>query len=206
MKIREGFVSNSSSSSFIIAFPKRPKNAKEIEKLFFASNKMFPDYMNEYEKDTANMYMYSSSVIAETLFFDISKKEPITEDQIIEEIRSGWFEGCPEYNWNGDSASHLFAENYKEKYGKSIYDAKKSSKEYKEYIRLSTQERDEEDRKWLEAAKSYFEVFRKDIQNKIVYSVEYGDRYGSFSGTLEHGEILEYPHDKRVKVIKISHH
>jgi hypothetical protein len=31
MKIRNGFVSNSSSSSFVVAFPKKPDNAEEVQ-------------------------------------------------------------------------------------------------------------------------------------------------------------------------------
>jgi hypothetical protein len=35
MKMRTGFVSNSSSSSFIVAFPKRPTSVDEVEELLF---------------------------------------------------------------------------------------------------------------------------------------------------------------------------
>ena len=35
MKIRNGFVSNSSSSSFVVAFPKKPKTAKDVLKYMF---------------------------------------------------------------------------------------------------------------------------------------------------------------------------
>ncbi len=35
MKIRNGFVSNSSSSSFVVAFPKKPKSAEDVHKMMF---------------------------------------------------------------------------------------------------------------------------------------------------------------------------
>ena len=38
MKRRTGFVSNSSSSSFIVAFPHKPVDCKEMEELLFRGN------------------------------------------------------------------------------------------------------------------------------------------------------------------------
>lgn len=38
MKIRNGFVSNSSSSSFIVKFPKIPNSVEEIEQMMFGSS------------------------------------------------------------------------------------------------------------------------------------------------------------------------
>ena len=35
MKIRNGFVSNSSSSSFVVAFPKMPKDVQELKQILF---------------------------------------------------------------------------------------------------------------------------------------------------------------------------
>jgi hypothetical protein len=42
MKIRIGFVSNSSSSSFIVAFRNKPKTVEEIKKLMFGDRRTFP--------------------------------------------------------------------------------------------------------------------------------------------------------------------
>ena len=43
MKIRNGFVSNSSSSSFIVAFPEKPKSAEHVRKMMFGDETDFPN-------------------------------------------------------------------------------------------------------------------------------------------------------------------
>lgn len=41
MKCRNGFVSNSSSSSFLVAFPRNPKNAEEVQEIVFSKEVSF---------------------------------------------------------------------------------------------------------------------------------------------------------------------
>ncbi|KKK77527.1 hypothetical protein LCGC14_2852710, partial [marine sediment metagenome] len=41
MKIRQGFISNSSSSSFIVAFPKIPKNQNELQTMLFGDKESY---------------------------------------------------------------------------------------------------------------------------------------------------------------------
>ena len=41
MKIRNGFVSNSSSSSFVVAFDKKPETVEELKKLLFGEEEVY---------------------------------------------------------------------------------------------------------------------------------------------------------------------
>ena len=79
MKIRNGFVSNSSSSSFIVAFPKRPATILETHNMMF-----------KYEQDIRYYDdVVSSLQIAEQVFKDIeSNKEDSTQlkDTIAAEL------------------------------------------------------------------------------------------------------------------------
>lgn len=67
MKIRTGFVSNSSSSSFLVAFKEKPSSAEELQKLLFEDVKEYPD---QFHKPS-----YSTSEIAEIVFRDIVEEK-----------------------------------------------------------------------------------------------------------------------------------
>jgi len=79
MKVRNGFVSNSSSSSFIVAFEKRPNNSDEVEKLLY---------------DISVRSHINTSVIAEKVYNDLSINSA-TLDEIADAISGGYFEGQP---------------------------------------------------------------------------------------------------------------
>lgn len=99
MKIRNGFVSNSSSSSFVVAFPEMPTSVEHLKKMMFGDDETFP---NPYPYDDRESE-YSTMKIAETVYDNILTQKVNDKENIIEGF-GGWLPGAPEgpdvYNRN----------------------------------------------------------------------------------------------------------
>jgi hypothetical protein len=102
MRVRNGFVSNSSSSSFIVAFPLIPSTIQEVHKLLFGNVKA----INIYGDDISTKQM------AKIVFEDMKEDGFVSEKEIIEEVKSGWFPGHPDLNfdWQDDKATEEYYE------------------------------------------------------------------------------------------------
>ena len=88
MKIRNGFVSNSSSSSFVVAFPKKPDSIEELQQMMFGKQQWHyvPFYDSEYiEKDPDAPV----SEIVPKVFAKIGERA--TYEEVYDSIRNGWF-------------------------------------------------------------------------------------------------------------------
>ena len=97
MKIRNGFVSNSSSSSFVVAFPKKPKNAKDVQEFMFKGKE---GGLSAYDYDGLSYAQVSS-----TVFDDIKRgnAKKATKKDIVE-IFNGRYHYYPNNHnvfWNG---------------------------------------------------------------------------------------------------------
>lgn len=95
MKTHVGFVSNSSSSSFVVAFPEKPTNIKKVRKI------LFPDFSeNVIFHPNDNTLVYPISKVCRTIIEDIKNQHPNDKQRIKDAIVNGWFssyEGLPGY-------------------------------------------------------------------------------------------------------------
>lgn len=80
MKVRNGFVSNSSSSSFIVGFKKVPTTIKEMQKMLFEHIKKYglADWEWKDWVDTAD--------IARLVLEDIRNNKELTKSQFVDEF------------------------------------------------------------------------------------------------------------------------
>jgi hypothetical protein len=193
MKTRNGFVSNSSSSSFVIGFKQKPKSVAEMKRILFGKD------------DTVTYYDESLSTdrIADTVYNDIKNQLPATVKQIDEEIRSGWFSGYPEISINKEF--YTLAREFTTKYKNlSWYDPDKlKNKEAKKLaIQIKTIS-DENEKSREDALKKAFDEYIKEVMPKLkgltCFIVSYSDNSGE--AVMEHGGIFD-----RIPHVRISHH
>lgn len=84
MKFRGGFVTNSSSSSFIIALDKLPKSIKEVKELLFDKDQTY--YGSPYDE----RQKFSLDDVARSIFSDLKTETP--KDKVIESMNGYWDE------------------------------------------------------------------------------------------------------------------
>ena len=167
MKIRIGFVSNSSSSSFVVAFDARPKSKEEVQKLLFGNKKT---YANPYcdsavWKDAKKNW--PAEEVAQTVWEDLSAMNPLTKEEFIEELRCGsvFGAGHPKYDWK--RLGKRQEEKYEEQYRKRC-------------------------EKW---AKGLATEFLKNNKGKVLFMFTYSDNDGEYRCALEHGKLFRgLPH------------
>lgn len=89
MKIRNGFVSNSSSSSFILVFDKKPETKEE-----------FAEVMGDCTTETSwNGNFLSKDMVVDIAWGDLQHAGEATEEDLKSELASYHYEWNTDFNW-----------------------------------------------------------------------------------------------------------
>lgn len=176
MKIRTGFVSNSSSSSFIVAFNERPKNIKKLSEV-----------MGE-----CSPYGYgdrlTSEQVVQTVWDDFKGRRPLKQKELFTHFREL-------VSWK---AYELTSQEYPEHDDTWRNTEKYTIEQRREIIDRFTELLDN---KYNELAKPLYEKFVSENKGKLFYKFKYAGEDGGIWAAMEHGDIFRnLPH------ITISHH
>jgi len=198
MKIRNGFISNSSSSSFIVAFDKKPTHAYELMEILFPENKNNEQIGVNSPYEAFSIDPMSASTI---IWNQLENQNPLNKSEILEKINSGWFDGHPEYDiYNKPELKHI-SDQYTKETGKNIFDKDADEKWVKKYNDASNKIREEYIKEVKNAAKKLFDTKWEIFKNKKCFLFTFSDNDGEIFSTLEHGDTF-----RNVPNIRISYH
>lgn len=163
MKVRNGFVSNSSSSSFIVAFPHLPTSLEDLKTILFDDETVYPNPYVWTEKDP---YGWPVSEVAETVWGDLQRRGIINKAEALEVAKTGYVDGADQPDWLVATVPAAPLE------GRS-----KLWEDYQE--------------KWDAANSSVASEFLKTVPDGYVLAhFEYSDNDGPYFTALEHGPLF----------------
>lgn len=163
MKYRSDFVTNSSSSSFVVAFETRPKSVEEVKRLLFGDVDNI-DYIFNYEN---NKKSFSTLDMATIVFNDI-KTQKANNIKEISNAFKGNLDGSPNYD--------DFKLPTKTEQGYTDYD-------WKEYQKACDKFQNEKTKEFLNKFKNFkiycFEY--SDNDGSLMSHMEHGDIFNNLN-------------------------
>lgn len=176
MKIRNGFVSNSSSSSFVVIFPREPKSSEDVKNMLFNEDETL---YGAYDQT------YPVEQVAQTVWNDICGQKKNDFEYAKEEFEYGNIDcfGAPNYS----DFRHIKDHNEQWEAYESAQEqfAKLKMKEFFNIRKLKLQKINNED----------------SFEETALYTFEYSDNDGSYGSALEHGGLFD-----KLKSVRISKH
>jgi hypothetical protein len=163
MKIRSGFVSNSSSSSFLVIFPREPKNEEDVKNMLFNRDQSLYGYYDDF---------FPIEQVAKTVWNDICSQEKNDIEGAIELLRSGGSDDAPSYY----QYEHI--EDWRERserYGEDLDEY--SKRKIKEFFNLRKMKIDK--------------INGDNMDESVLYSFSYSDNDGSYGSALENGGLFD---------------
>jgi hypothetical protein len=180
MKIRQGFVSNSSSSSFIVKFPRSPKTTTDVSQILFGDDAT--KYSSPYDDS-----MWDVEQVAKTVFGDIQSQDVNNVDEAVELLSGS--HNCPikydDYKKDPNDWNSVDYPAYEEACKKWAV------KEFENFYSLKKIRRDKLTQ--IEGG--------VNVPGAFIYIFEFSDNDGKYFSALEHGNLFD-----KVEHIKISQH
>lgn len=99
MKLRIGFVSNSSSSSFVIGLKDRPKTWQDMHVILFGnmiSRELRPDWMKP-ENDSYQTFFETSFAVAKNIFNQVEDQDVVPDSVLAKICDPGSYLGFPQW-------------------------------------------------------------------------------------------------------------